>query len=201
MDRAGIVRAGYDAIGARYHEVSHDNPTRIAYVTALRDRLPAGSRVLDLGCGPGDPATRLLAERHRVIGVDLSSGQLALARAHAPGAALVQADMSRLPVRPGTLDAVASFFAFGHLPAAEHAPLLARVGTWLKPGGVLVANFPLTPDEGATDEWLGVPMFFGGIGRDATLAAIEAAGLTVESVERIGPEGDRFDWVVASLPA
>ena len=195
---ARVVRAGYDAIGERYHDWSHDDPNRIAYVTALRDRLPAGSRVLELGCGPGDPATRILAERHRVVGVDLSAGQLAIARRLAPGAALAQVDMTRLSVRPGSLDAVAAFFSFGHLPGAEHAPLLARIGTWLRAGGVLVANFPLAAGDGADDDWLGVPMFFGGIGRDAMLAALVAAGFTVESVERLGDEGDRFDWVVAT---
>lgn len=197
MDPADVVRAGYDAIGRRYHDWSRADPVRLAYVTALRDRLPAGSRVLELGCGPGDPATRLLAGRHRVVAVDLSYGQLAIAREHAPGAALVQADMTRLSVRPGSVDAVAAYYAFGHLPGAEHAPLLARIGTWLRPGGVFVASFPLGAGDGREDDWLGVPMFFGGIGRDATLAALAAAGLAVESVERAGPEGERFDWVVA----
>lgn len=200
-DPAAVVRAGYDAIGAAYHAWSHDDPTRIAYASALRDRLPAGSTVLELGCGPGDPATRMLAERHRVIGVDLSAGQLALARRHAPTAALVQADMTRLAVRPGSVDAVASFYAFGHLPGAAHAPLLTAIGSWLRSRGVLVTSVPLTPGDGTEDEWLGVPMFFGGIGRDATLAALAAGGLTVESVERHGPEGESFDWVVASAGA
>lgn len=197
-DPAGVVRAGYDAIGPRYHAESHEDPVRIAYVTALRDRLAPGSRVLELGCGPGDPATRLLSERHRVVGVDLSAGQLAIARTKAPRAALAQADMTRLSVRPGSVDAVASFFVFGHLPAAAHAPLVAAIGTWLRPGGVLVTSFPLSAGDGGTDDWLGVPMFFGGIGRDAMLAALAAAGLTVESLERHGPEGDCFDWVVAT---
>jgi SAM-dependent methyltransferase len=201
MDPAEVVRRGYDAIGEAYHEWSHDDPDRIAYVGRLRDRLPAGSLVLDLGCGPGDPATRMLAERHRVVAVDLSYTQLTIARRHAPSAALAQADATRLAVRDGTVDAVAAFFVLGHLPPAEHAPLLARIAHWLKPGGVLVTTVPLTPGEGGDDDWLGVPMYFGGIGREATLAALAAAGLDVESVERLGPEGERFDWVVATRGA
>ena len=34
--------------------------------------------------------------------------------------------------------------------------------------------------------WLGVPMFFGGVGEDATRDAVAAAGLSVERMERIG---------------
>lgn len=197
-----MVREGYDAIGARYHAWSHADPVRIAYVERLRDRLPAGSRVLELGCGPGDPATRMLAERHHVVAVDLSRGQLDLARQHAPTAALAQADLARLSVREESVDAVASFFVFGHLPSEAHAPVLTAIGGWLKPGGVLVANVPLSPGDDLADDWLGVPMAFGGIGRDASLAALEAGGLTVESVERLGDAGSGvFDWVVATAGA
>ncbi|MDQ1712698.1 MAG: hypothetical protein QOE45_2148 [Frankiaceae bacterium] len=202
MDPASIVRAGYDAIGPRYHAWSHASRVRIAFVERLLSMLAPDSMVLELGCGPGDPATRMLSERHRVVGVDVSFGQLALARGHAPRAALVQADMTRLSVRPGSVDAIASFFALGHLPVAAHAPLLASFGGWLRPGGVLVTSVPVTPDEGVEEGWLGVPMFFGAIGRAATVAALESGGLVVDSVENVREdEGEgrvaAFDWVVA----
>ncbi|HWL34745.1 MAG TPA: class I SAM-dependent methyltransferase [Frankiaceae bacterium] len=199
MDPVETVRRAYDAIGEDYHRWSHADPTRIAYVTRLAARLPEGSLVLELGCGPGDPATRLLSESHRVVGVELSWGQLEIARVKAPRAALVQADMTRLAVRPGSVDAIASFFALGHLPSAAHAPLLTSFGTWLKPGGVLVTTAPLHAGEGYEDEWLGEPTFFGGIGHDATIAALEAGGLTIESVERLGDEENGvFDWITAT---
>jgi cyclopropane fatty-acyl-phospholipid synthase-like methyltransferase len=201
MDPYDVVRRGYDAIGPRYHEWSHRDPDRLAYVDRLLARLAPGSLVLELGCGPGDPATRLLSERHRVVGVELSRGQLDLARVNAPHASLVQADMTRLAVRPSSVDAVVSFFVLGHLPMAAHAPLLTAIGSWLRPGGVLVTTAPLSAEEGIEEGWLGVPMFFGGIGRDATLAAVEAGGLVVETVERLGDEGEAFDWVTASRPA
>lgn len=205
-DPTVVVRAGYDAIGERYHAWSSAAPLRIRFVELLRDRLASGSVVLELGCGPGDPATRLLAERHRVVATDLSWGQLQIARRHAPSAALVQADISRLSVRPGSVDAVASFYALGHLPEAAHAPLLRSLGAWLRPGGVLVTNAPMTPGDGdGREEWLGVPMFFGGIGPDATVAALTEGGLVVESAEPIlEDEGEdrtaTFLWVVAHKP-
>jgi len=40
-------------------------------------RLQSPARVLDIGCGNGVPATRLLAERFDVIGVDISEVQIA----------------------------------------------------------------------------------------------------------------------------
>jgi SAM-dependent methyltransferase len=205
MDPAGIVRSGYDAIGPRYHAWSSASPVRIAFVERLLGRLAPDSVVLELGCGPGDPATRMLSERHRVVGVDISFGQLALARGHAPRAALAQADVTRLSVRPASVDAIASFFALGHVPRAEQAPLLASFGGWLRPGGVLVTSVPVTPGEGVEDGWLGVPMFFAAIGRAASVAALESGGLVVDSVENVSEdEGEgrvvAFDWVVAHRP-
>lgn len=197
VDPIRIVRDGYDAIGERYHAWSHRSPVRIAYVERLLALLAPGSVVLELGSGPGDPATRMLSERHRVVGAELSWEQIRIARRHAPRAVFVQADMTRLSVRPGSVDAVASFYAFGHVPAGEQAALLARIGSWLRPGGVLLTNAPRTPGDD-TEEWLGTTMFFGGIGRDATVAALEAGGLTMTSVEDVDEGGgERFLWLVA----
>jgi SAM-dependent methyltransferase len=71
-----LVGRGYDALGSRYRDRFSASPVRRAQVDALLRRLPAGSTVVDLGCGPGEPATRLLTRRHRVVGVDLSEVQL-----------------------------------------------------------------------------------------------------------------------------
>ena len=129
------------------------------------DRLPAGSTVVDLGCGPGDPATRLLSEQHDVVGVDLSAGQLRIARRLAPRASLVQADLVELALQPSSVDAVVSFYALGHLPSEAHVPLIERIGSWLRPGGLFLTSAPLTPGDDVDADWLGVPMSFGGIGR------------------------------------
>jgi SAM-dependent methyltransferase len=199
-DGPEVVRAGYDLLGERYHDWSHAGSVRLGYVDAVLGRLELGSTVVDLGCGPGDPATRLLSETHIVLGVDISAGQLAIARRLAPRASFVQADLTRFGLQPNSVDAVVSFYATGHLPRAAHAPFYAEVGRWLRPGGLLVTSAPLIAGDDA-NEWLGVPMFFGGIGVEATVAAVEAAGLVVESAdevdEPVGGQVERFLWVTA----
>jgi hypothetical protein len=93
-----------------------------------------------------------------------------------------------------------SFYATGHLPRAAHAPFYAEIARWLRPGGVLVTTAPLATGDG-TDEWLGVPMFFGGVGAAATVEAVEAAGLAVESADEVDElvdgQVERFLWVTA----
>jgi len=158
--------------------------------------------VVDLGCGPGEPVTRMLAEEHRVLGVDGSRVQLDLARSAAPTACLVQADMTRLALRPASVDAVVSFYALGHVPAERHAPLFEAIARWLRPGGLLLTSAPVGSGEVTDPDWLGVPMFFGGIGEEATLRAVAGAGLRLERLEIVEGGGHlvRFLWLVARRP-
>lgn len=201
-----IVRAGYNRIGPRYRDWSAVGEVRLQWVDRLLSELSPGSVVVDLGCGPGEPATRLLAGRHRVLGVDASEAQLTLARSAAPTAFLVQADLTRFAIRPASVDAVASFYALGHVPSQLHAPLLSSVASWLRPGGLLLTSAPVDAGDVTEDSWLGVPMFFGGIGEDATRQALTDAGLHLDTLEVVEEdEGDghlvRFMWIVARKPA
>jgi cyclopropane fatty-acyl-phospholipid synthase-like methyltransferase len=84
LHRTGQAEA-FDAIGNRYAEAFPHKEGQIAAVERLISSLPAGSRVLDLGCGSGLLTARQLAEAGcRVAGVDLSGGMIALAREQVP---------------------------------------------------------------------------------------------------------------------
>lgn len=199
------VSAGYDRIAERYRDASSPNPVRLAWLGLLLAELAPDSVVVDLGCGPGDPATKAFAERHRVIGVDGSAVQLRIAQQAAPSALLVQADMTRFAVRLGSVDAVASFYALGHLPADRHVPLLSAIAGWLRPGGWLLTSAPLAAGNGTDPDWMGVPMFFGGIGEAATRQGLDDCGLAVERWEVVEEdEGDEgkvaFLWLIARRP-
>jgi len=200
-----IVRAGYDRIGTTYRDLSASNVVRRQWVERLLAELPPRSVVVDLGCGPGEPVTRLLARRHRVLGVDASASQLALARSVAPTALLIQADMTRFAIRPATLDAVGSFYALGHVPSHLHAPLLSSIAGWLRPGGLLLTSAPVSAGDEIDDCWLGVPMYFGGIGEQGMRQAIADAGLRLDDLQVIEEdEGKghrtRFLWIIARKP-
>lgn len=97
--------------------------------------LPAGARLLDVGCGscssravyPGDC---------RYVGLDLSLGGLA----RAAGLTIVQADAFELPFGTETLDVVAFSSVLHHLPTM--APALAEAQRVLRPGGQVFAFDP-----------------------------------------------------------
>ena len=87
--------------------------------------------VLDVGCGNGTYLHELRARRISAVGCDLSLGML---RAASPHRALVNADVSGLPLPDGTFDVVLAPHMLYHVPDRRTAALeLRRV---LKPGGV-----------------------------------------------------------------
>ena len=133
-----IVARGYDAIALRYAEWAGrvDSPA-MHWVRDLDRRLEAAADVLELGCGRGVPATRELARRHRVTGVDISAVQIELARHHVPEASFIHADAMELEVAPSSFDAIAALFVFGHVPIEEQSGLIARIGLWLRDGRLL----------------------------------------------------------------
>src|SRR2546426_7924545 len=137
-----IVARGYDSIALGYAEWAGkvDSPV-MEGVRDLDARLPGGADVLELGCGRGVPATRELARRHRVTGVDISAVQIELARHHVPEASFLHGDATELEIAPASFDAVAALHVFGHVPADEQRDLIASVASWLRPSGLFLSTF------------------------------------------------------------
>jgi SAM-dependent methyltransferase len=203
-----IVARGYDAIALRYAEWAGqvDSPLT-EWVRDLDARLDDGADVLELGCGRGVPTTRELARRHRVTGVDISAVQIELARHHVPEASFIHGDVMELDVAPGTFDAVVALFVFGHVPVEEQPGLIARIGLWLRDGGLFLGTFGVgDAGEDVDDDWLGAPMFFASLGGEAYSPLLEESGLEQlrnEVVAQHEPgHGDvSFRWIVARAAA
>lgn len=206
-DPKRVVRQGYDAIVQQYaawaEEARREERERYTYI--LRQRVAAGARVLELGCGTGVPTTRELAEHFSVTAVDISAAQLDLARQKVPTACFVQADMGRLGFGPASFDAVAAFYSLIHLPRREQPRLLGNIATWLRPGGWLVATMGVHDDEaGYEEDWLGAPMYWSSYDAATNRRLVAEAGLHIAqaSEETAAEFGQQvtFLWVVAQKP-
>jgi 2-polyprenyl-3-methyl-5-hydroxy-6-metoxy-1,4-benzoquinol methylase len=92
MDPKELVRAGYDAVSARYQDDDAPDGPRGEWLATLSTRLPASAEILDLGCGCGVPADRWVVERGcRVTGVDVSPVQIERAERLVPQGRFVRA--------------------------------------------------------------------------------------------------------------
>lgn len=110
--------------------------------------VPPGSRVLDAGCGTGRVAIELAHRGYDVVGVDLDSSMLDVARERTPEQRWLQADLVTLDVEVGPFDLglLAGNVMIFLTPGTE-APVVARMAAVLRPGGLLVAGFSLLPDR------------------------------------------------------
>lgn len=195
--------AGADAFAAWQRQIT--GSTRLDRLDELLALLPGDPDVLELGSGAGVRSTRVLAERSRLTGVDISAEQVRRARERVPGARFLHADITPLDLEPASFDAVVAFYVLNHVPREALGPLLGRVAVWLRPGGHLLASF------GASDlpAWYGeaiggLETFFSGYEPAVTLGLVRDAGLEVvrDELETIAePEGDAtFLWVLARKP-
>ena len=111
---------------------------------ALAPELSKGS-VLDLACGSGRHLEALRVRNPGAFGLDLS---LPLLERADPGLKpwLLQGDMRRLPVKPGSLRGICLWFTpFGYFGDAENRRLFVDLAACLGAGGVLWMDYLNAP--------------------------------------------------------
>ena len=202
-----IVARGFDSITQSYLKLieSMGPMVREKYLRVLINSLPAGARILELGCGAGIPMTKRLANNFKVVGVDISEEQLILATSNIPEASFILADMTRLNFTDTAFDAVVAFYSITHVPRNEHFHLITNIYRMLNPNGLLVATMGTgdVPDTIEPD-WLGAPMFFSHFDGNTNVALISEIGFEIVSAtdewEREYGRPVCFRWIVARKP-
>lgn len=110
--------------------------------------LQPGMRVLDAGCGTGETLRKLadiVGPQGLAIGADLSAPHIAACAPDQPRASLLQADLTRLPLRPGTLDFIWCANTINHLRDATDA--LRGMASLLRHGGrIALGQSAFLPD-------------------------------------------------------
>ncbi|WP_165219049.1 class I SAM-dependent methyltransferase [Aquisphaera insulae] len=111
---------------------------------------PAGSRILDAGCGPGLVASALVQAGHRVVGVDLSREMIDRARNRC-GTPAGAAEFHQVSLHDPLLDGLAPFdgalsrYVLHHV--VDPMTFVRRQVALLRPGAVLVLNDHLTDPD------------------------------------------------------
>jgi SAM-dependent methyltransferase len=102
-------------------------------------------RVLDAGCGTGRTAIELAQRDIEIVGVDLDAVMLQQARAKAPQLDWRLGDLSVIALDKSFDLIVMAGNVMIYLTPGTEAATVANMARHLKPGGLLVAAFELTP--------------------------------------------------------
>ena len=199
-----IVAMGYDEMAGDYGNwaLRFERPDREKYTSLLIDNIPEGSELLELGCGPGDPTTRMLAQHFSVTVNDISKSCLELAKKNAPSAKFILSDMTDLDFENESFDSVVAYYAFHHIPRDRYEPLINKIYKWLRPGGVFMAAlYPYDVEDLVTEDWHGSTMYWSSFDEEKTLRLITKPGFEIieQSKESAIEDGKEttFLWVIA----
>jgi SAM-dependent methyltransferase len=139
--------AGYSEDLAYVHDAGYGDFARgaaPALLTRLRGRGITSGLVVDLGCGSGIWAARLLQAGYDVLGIDISPAMIRLAKKKAPAAkfqvgSLLSADLPRCLA----VTALGEVINYTFDPAGSRRslrPFFRRVYDALHPGGMFVCD-------------------------------------------------------------
>ena len=163
-------------------------------------------RLLDLGCGAGEPFPRYFLDRGwEVYGVDFSKKMLRLAAQYAPGMHTICDDMAEVDFDPAQFDAITCIYSLFHVPRARHPELFAKFHRWLRPGGQILFTYATKAYTGADEfegekEFMGQRLFYSHVTPENLRAQLAAAGLAIRAFDFREIGGETFLWVTAAAP-
>lgn len=115
------------------------------------DRLvkPSGKDVVDIGCGGGALVRALSGRGARMIGVEISEGQLgpAVSADDGTGARYLIGTAQRLPLEDASVDAAVFMRSLHHVPAAELIDALREARRVLREDGLVYVAEPLAEGD------------------------------------------------------
>lgn len=144
---------GYEAIANSYI-AGRGTRSRVgdavgaAVVKAWADAFPAGATVLDLGCGPGEPSTRILQEAGlTTYAVDASPTMVAAFRERFPGVPIERNTVEASEFFNRTFRGVLAWGLLFLLDPEAQARVIEKVARALEPRGRFLFTAPRQPLE------------------------------------------------------
>lgn len=116
------------------------------YLDLAISYLKSGAKILDLGCGMGDPIAKYFVDRgYQLTGIDGSAKMIALAKKRVPQASFLVGDMRKCDLKE-KFDCIIAWHSFFHLPPDDQRAMFTIFQKHINPGGILM--FTSGPDAG-----------------------------------------------------
>lgn len=144
------------------------------------DKLP-GPSILDLGSGPGCHAAYFQRRGCDVLCLDISPAMVE--RCRRKGLRADIADMENAEFDSASFDGVWAYASLLHLPKERIPAVIAKVGTWLKPRGILYLAFKQGEQQGleSHERFPGTQRWFSYVTDEEVIDWCRDTGLFLES--------------------
>jgi SAM-dependent methyltransferase len=149
--------------------------------------VPAGGKILDVGCGMGEPIARYFIERgFGVTGVDSSPTMIGMCRERFPEREWVVGDMREMELGR-EFDGVIAWHSLFHLSPGDQVGMFGRFAAHVRPGGVLMFTSGDKHGE-AIGEWCGEPLYHASLDPGEYRRLLGANGFEVVGHREWDPE-------------
>lgn len=156
------TREAYDNVAQDYAEHIFGElagkPLDRALLDHFAERVRRLGLAVDMGCGPGQVARYLKDRGIAVMGVDLSTQMVEVARRLNPGIPFKQGNMLALDEPDGAWGGIAAFYSIIHIPRARVPDALRELKRVLIPGGLLLLAIHRGSETLPPGELWGKPM-------------------------------------------
>ncbi|MFJ4654497.1 class I SAM-dependent methyltransferase [Nocardia sp. NPDC088792] len=162
----------------RYETAYSDRPEQVRAVAWLAERVGAGARVLDVGCGSGVPTARQLVDTGmQVVGIDISPAMVSAACAAVPEAVFHNCDV--LDFAESGFDGAVAFFSLLMLSRSDISRALSVLRGAIEPGGYLLLSMVEADLDDAPVKFLDTDVRVSGYHREDLHRVVEQAGFVV----------------------
>jgi SAM-dependent methyltransferase len=142
----------YDRIAEDWHKDHQSDDWWIEGTDRFIKLVGQGARVLDIGCGSGVKSKYLKEHGLEVVGIDLSSGMIDIAKRELPDIEFHALDLKEAWRLEGLFDGLFMQAVLLHVPKAEAAERIATLAQKLRPGGLFYIAVKAKREGGVDEE-------------------------------------------------
>ena len=194
-DKKEMLIRTYNATVDEYASHEFDNPSMEKHYRKFLSLIPKKSKILDVGCGPGQASKRFSKKGHLVVGIDLSKEMIDFAKKKIPEAKFLVMDVEDLSFKE-KFDAIWAAFILVHIPREKHEKVIIKFRELLNPGGILFLGML----EGRGEKIMPEPynrtyeQYFVFVSREEIERHLNSAKFCIldYSTEEFDEEGDKF---------
>ena len=194
-----IVEDGYNQIADIYHSARlAKKDLNYQYFDNLFHFFPNSGKLLDLGCGGGQPLTAYFADKgFEVTGIDISREMIEIAKTQIPQGRFFVSDMVECRFNREEFDVIVSAFAIIHVPRERQLTLFKKIFDWLKKNGTAYLVLANREVKDWREDFHGVEMYWSHFDRQKYQEIVNEVGFELiwDEVENL-PNGEVFYNVI-----